>query len=394
MAKRRARQRAFNRAADSDTMSITKRGDVAARRMCGQSRMDPLIAHFVHQLDPELFEFGGIKLWYYGLAYALGFLGIHFWFRHVRKNLNLDTGEVYDLSILLALGVLAFGRAFEIVVYEWSYYAEHPSLLLSYWRGGMASHGVLLGAAVGSWLFCRLRGRRFLRIVDEVVIPGAFLLALGRIGNFVNGEIYGSVTDVWWAVKFPDAEGFRHPVTLYESLKNLTLVPILLVVRRRFPSGSGLALAHFVFWYGFLRLFTDAFREYGTVFLRIGTGQYYNILMSVFGIGLIIWYSRVRRRPASAEVRGETLREAFEPGTDLAGSVRSDSRAKLWMKRTVFMALLLLSLTIPSGWTQGVLKQLRERRRPQATLSLVNDREESLNYGRSLPLGHRGPAES
>ena len=326
--------------------------------------MDSFLAHFVHQIDPVLLEFRGVKLWYYGLAYAIGFLGIHAWFRHKREKLTLGAGQVYDLSILFAAGVLAFGRAFEIVVYEWSYYAENPSQLLSYWRGGMASHGVLLGAVVGSWFFCRLRGRRFLTIVDEIVIPGAFLLALGRIGNFVNGQIYGSTTDVWWAVKFADAEGFRHPVTLYESLKNLAIIPILLVVRRRFPSGSGVPLAHFVFWYGFLRLFTDSFREYGTTFLRVGTGQYFNMLMAAFGIALIIWYSRAYRSSTSAGVRGEPLRPVVEPRTRT-----SESRAKLWVKRMVFIALLLLSLTIPSGWTQGVLKQLREQRSPQATLN-------------------------
>ncbi|MEE9296623.1 MAG: prolipoprotein diacylglyceryl transferase [Phycisphaerae bacterium] len=324
--------------------------------------MGPLVAHFVHQINPELVELCGIKLWYYGTAYALGFLGIHVWFRRVRKKLSLSIGEVYDLSILLALGVLMFGRAFEITVYEWSYYAKHPSQLLSYWRGGMASHGVLLGAVVGSWLFCRLRGRRFLTIVDEVVIPGAFLLALGRIGNFVNGQIYGGLTDVWWAVRFPDAEGFRHPVTLYESLKNLAIIPILLTVKRRFPSGSGLALAHFVFWYGFLRVFTDFFREYGTVFLRVGTGQYFNVLMAVLGIALIIRFSRAHRTPGNPGVMGEALPRADQPGTDTTSSVGSDSRAGLWMKRTAFIALLLLSVTIPSGWTKGVLEQLRAKK--------------------------------
>ena len=325
--------------------------------------MGSLIPHFVHQIDPVLVELCGVKLWYYGLAYALGFLGIHFWFRHKQEKLTLETGQVYDLSILFAVGVLVFGRAFEIVVYEWSYYAEHPSQLLSYWRGGMASHGVLLGAALGSWFFCRLRSRRFLTIVDEIVIPGAFLLALGRIGNFVNGQIYGSTTEMWWAVEFPDAEGFRHPVTLYESLKNLAIIPILLVVKRRFPSGSGVPLAHFVFWYGLLRLFTDSFREYGTTVLRVGTGQYFNMLMAACGLALILWYSRAHRSSTNAGVSGAPLRPVVEPSTRTP-----ESKAGLWPKRMVFVALLFLALTIPSGWTQGVLKQLRAHRSQQSTL--------------------------
>jgi hypothetical protein len=140
----------------------------------------------------------------------------------------------------VALCVLVMGRAVEVLYYEWPYYRAHPLHVLHYWRGGMSSHGLLLGGCLGTWLFCRLRRRPFLALADELTIPGAFLLAVGRLGNFVDGQIVGSPTDVWWAVKFPDAEGFRHPVVLYDGLKNVLLVPLLLLIRRRArtPGGS------------------------------------------------------------------------------------------------------------------------------------------------------------
>jgi phosphatidylglycerol:prolipoprotein diacylglycerol transferase len=244
------------------------------------------------------------------------------------------------LSLLFALGVLIGGRAVEVVFYESAYYRVHPWRVFAYWMGGMSTHGILLGAVAGTWLFCRLHGKRFLAITDELTIPGAFLMGLGRIGNFIDGQIVGSVTNVWWAVKFPDAEGFRHPVVLYDGLKNLLLIPLLLWIRKRPSSVQGTTTAHFVFWYGFLRIFVDVFREYPTSMFGIGTGQYLNILMALVGIVLLVWVSRWRPP--------HTPSKSSEP--QAAGATMHS----LWAKRVAFACLLLFSLTIPSDWTQDV----------------------------------------
>ena len=324
--------------------------------------MEPIfttVPHFVHRIDPVILVLGSIKIYYYGLAYTLGFLGAHLWFMRRKNKLGWNTEEAYDLSILLIICVLIFGRAFEIIIYEWSYYTEHPSEILSFWHGGMASHGVLLGGVVGIWLFSHLRRKSFVQAMDEMAIPAAFFLALGRIGNFINGQIFGYVTDVWWAVKFPDAEGFRHPVVLYESFKNFLIIPILLAVRKTSFSGQGKLIAHFVFWYGFLRLFTDYFREYGNEFLGIGTGQYFNLFMATLGAGLIIWRTRASRgigEPAEKKsVYTSPGRKAQDETSHAANQIR------LNLKRLIFIMLLFFSLTIPSSWTQGVLKQYRDR---------------------------------
>lgn len=311
-----------------------------------------LAAGFVHDIDPVLLRIGPIPLYWYGFAYSLGFTGLLAWFLARRQGIGLQRGEVYELCILMIIGVLVGGRVVEIVVYEWDYYKTHSTLLLSYWHGGMASHGVLLGAAIAVWVFCRWRRHPYLLIADEVVIPAALFLALGRIGNFINGQIVGYPTDVWWGVLFPDLEEYRHPVALYESLKNFALIPILLLVRRRYPPGGGMLLAHFVFWYGFLRLFSDYFREYGVEFLGIGRGQYLNILMALMGLGLM-WLMKRRQRQEPGKYPQSCL--SAEATLDAADSTGWPLR----MRQLSFTVLVLFSLVIPSSWTRGALEEIR-----------------------------------
>ena len=95
----------------------------------------------------------------------------------------------------------------------------------------MSTHGIFLGGTVGVALYCLLRGKNFLSVADELAIAGAFIMGVCRLGNFIDGQIVGSLSNAPWAIKFPDAEGFRHPVVLYDGLKNLALVPLLILLR-------------------------------------------------------------------------------------------------------------------------------------------------------------------
>ena len=301
-------------------------------------------------IDPVLLQMQWACLWWYGLAYAIGLLTVDLWVWLRRERLGYDRGDVALFSLLFAAGVLLGGRTFDVALYEWFYYEDHVRQIPRLWQGGMATHGVLLGAVAGTLLFCRLRGRSFLAVADEVVLPGAVLMALGRMGNHVNGEVYGSITSVPWAMEFPYAEGCRHPVALYDGFKNLLLVPILLGVRslglrRNGHLPEGLMLGHFVLWYGLLRLFVDVFREYDSYWLGIGRGQYFNLFMAVAGLCIVL----AARTRAKAEPR-VTRR-----------SPRTRDPA-YWGKRVAFYALAALCLTIPSGWTLQVLEEFEERK--------------------------------
>lgn len=312
---------------------------------------------WVHNFNPVIASPGGITLYYYGMAYAIGFIGIHCWLYFRRKSLGWTVCDVYDFSILFAVCVLLMGRLFSVFVYHWPYYRTHLHELFHYWQGGMATHGVLLGGIFSLWLYARWRNVSFLRLADEVVIPAAVLLALGRIGNFINGQICGTVTSVWWAVQFPQMDGFRHPVTVYESLKNLTLIPILLHVSRKHKPGQGQMAAHFVFWYGFLRLFTDIFRDHGAQLFGIGRNQYFNALMAGIGLILMLVFSRLNKSRQTASVMTMPVSDGA------AGAVRThaDRSFNLWGRRGVLVLIVLFSLVIRSAWNPVVLEQRRKQ---------------------------------
>lgn len=300
-----------------------------------------MIGPYVHDIDPVIGSLFGLYLWWYGLAYALGFVAIYCFLRSRRLELGLTVGMVYDLSILVAAGVLIGGRLVEVVFYEWPFYRGHPHLIPAYWLGGMATHGLLLGALAGILLFCRIHRQSFLVTADALAVPAAFILGFGRIGNFIDGLIVGSPTDAWWAVKFPDAEGFRHPVVLYDAIKNLLLVPVLLLVYRQRPA-PGVVTGLFLFGYAGLRIVVDLFREYPTTLLGLATGQILNIAMSLAGLALLAWCI-TRQSSVSRGIRGEENTPSPKRGTNRTG----------W-RLAVLATLVAFSLVIPSDWTQDV----------------------------------------
>jgi len=304
---------------------------------------------FVHHIDPVIGRVGGVYLWWYGLSYAAAFLQLLLYLRRRRASLRFTHAEVYALALLFSTGVLLGGRALQIAFDEWPLYRAHPWLTPAFWLGGMATHGLLLGALAGTALFARAYRKPFLELADVLVVPGALLLGLGRIGNFIDGQIVGRATDVWWAVKFPDADGLRHPVVLYDGLKNLLLIPYLLRVRRTNQTPGAVA-ARFVFWYASLRIVIDMFRDYPTFRLALGTGQTLNIVMASVGGALLI-RSRLRRLgwlPARATI-----------AQDVDSSVRLAPASVT--QRLAFAALLALCLTIPSNWTQDVVVRYAAR---------------------------------
>src|SRR6187549_1592353 len=121
-----------------------------------------LLGPYTHDIDPIIGTILGVHLWWYGLSYTLGFFNAFNFINKRREKLSLTGSEVYDLCILIAVGVLIGGRVVEVVFYEWDFYKENFNLIPAYWLGGMASHGLLIGGLAAVWIFCRITGKQFL----------------------------------------------------------------------------------------------------------------------------------------------------------------------------------------------------------------------------------------
>lgn len=290
-----------------------------------------------HNIDPIIATVLGVHLWWYGLSYAAGFLNAHLFFRRNRARFGLSLRSVYALTLCLAVGVLAGGRALVVFVHEWALYREHPAWIPAVWLGGMATHGLLAGGCAGVLAFCLWKRLPFRPVFDALAIPAAVIMGLGRIGNFIDGQIVGSLTDVPWGVQFPDADGFRHPVVLYDGLKNFLLIPILMGVRRRGAPPGRLAVL-FVILYAALRIPVDLFREYPINALGLPDGQGFNVIMTIVGMLLLILNWRRFRGVTTARQPAFAAERDARPG---------------WLP-ALLVAVLLFSMVISSDATRDV----------------------------------------
>ncbi|HLC96827.1 MAG TPA: prolipoprotein diacylglyceryl transferase [Candidatus Nanoarchaeia archaeon] len=216
---------------------------------------------FVHNINPTLLDIGPLEIRYYGIFYALGFVIAYFMINALvkQKGIGLSRDEVADYIFYLVVGVVAGARLF-YVLYNPSYFWENPLQIVAVWNGGLIFLGGLVGALVAIKLFMRKKNIDFYTLADITVIPLAIGLALGRIGNFINGELVGRITSVPWAVKFPDYEGFRHPVQLYNSLANLSIFGLLWFLKDK-NYKKGTLFWTFLVWYSSLRFLMGFFKE-------------------------------------------------------------------------------------------------------------------------------------
>jgi phosphatidylglycerol:prolipoprotein diacylglycerol transferase len=303
---------------------------------------------YVHDIDPIVLTIRGVHVWWYGLSYAAGFVNAHVFLRRSRARLGLSLPSVYDLTLSLAVGVLVGGRALVVFANEWPFYREHVSLIPALWIGGLATHGLIAGGAAGVIAFCAVRRAPIRPVLDALAVAAAVILGCGRLGNFIDGQIVGSLTSVPWAVKFPEASGFRHPVVLYDGLKNFALIPVLIAVQRRHvPAGRIAAL--FLVLYPALRIPIDLFRDYGRE--TAATGQTFNVIMAVAGALLLArnW-----------------MREAESPRS---AATIADRRDLAW-RRLAFAAVLAVAAVIPSDSTRDI-PAVYGRRHPGLVYSML-----------------------
>ncbi len=218
-------------------------------------------------IDPVALTLGPVIIRWYALAYIAGVL-LGWWraMQLARQNPLGPAPKVFEDSVPWIIGgILLGGRLGYVLFYNFAYYADHPLEALMLWHGGMAFHGGLIGVIIASYIFCRRQKVKYLEYTDVVACVAPIGLFFGRIANFINGELYGRVSDVPWAMIFPNGgDAPRHPSQLYHAgLEGITLFIILnvLAANPNIRARTGLLSGIFLIFYGLFRAFVECFRE-------------------------------------------------------------------------------------------------------------------------------------
>lgn len=261
----------------------------------------PLLAIPFPQIDPVLLQIGPFAIRWYALAYIAGLLIGWRLARHIagRPGWLITAEQVDDLLFYATLGVVLGGRLGFVLFYHPLYFATHPLEIFQVWQGGMSFHGGLLGVITAMVLFARKTGLPPLEVLDLAAVVTPIGLFFGRIANFINGELWGRVTDVPWAMIFPHAGPEpRHPSQLYQAgLEGILLFALMFTLARRprREEERGLLGGAFLVGYAVARSIGELFRQpdahLGFLFAGITMGQLLSLPMLLFGL-FLIWRAR------------------------------------------------------------------------------------------------------
>ncbi|MFH1209664.1 MAG: prolipoprotein diacylglyceryl transferase [archaeon] len=249
---------------------------------------------FIHNINPVLFSIFGLEIRYYGIIYVLGFLFLLWYLMINREKIGLSKDNIYDFVFYFILGSIIGARLFEVLFYEPYYYFTNLKEIIAFWHGGMSFHGGFLGGIIVTLVYSKKKKISFYKIADIIILPLAFFLFLGRIMNFINGELVGKITNVKWCVKFSNYEGCRHPTQLYEAFKNLVIFFTLLYFKNSSKNKNlkeGTLFWTFIFIYGLLRFIIEFFKEPITLYFGIPLGQILSIILAIVG-AYFLWLKK------------------------------------------------------------------------------------------------------
>ena len=246
-------------------------------------------------IDPVIFQIGPLAVRWYGMMYLLGFVGGYLVMNHIckKRQFPMSPEMVSDLLFYGVLGVVLGGRLGYTLIYNFHYYFRHPLEIFAVWEGGMSFHGGTLGVIVALAIFCLRRKLSFLLVADVVVAAVPVGLGLGRIGNFINGELWGRVTDLPWGMVFPGAGSLpRHPSQLYEALLEGVVLFVIIYLLHRMNARRGVPAFTFLVGYGVVRFMVEFFRQpdsqLGFLWGGATMGQLLSIPMVIVGLVALI----------------------------------------------------------------------------------------------------------
>ncbi|MCI5195649.1 MAG: prolipoprotein diacylglyceryl transferase [Candidatus Electrothrix sp. AW5] len=263
------------------------------------------------QIDPILFSLGPLHVRWYGLMYIIGFVACYLLVSYQAKKFKWDQllEHLDNLNIAIIAGVILGGRLGYVLFYNLPYFLRHPLEIFATWQGGMSFHGGALGVLLALAIYSKRHDLDPWKIIDMYTVTAPIGVGFGRIGNFINGELFGRPTDLPWGIVFPlGGPEPRHPSQLYEAfLEGVVIFVVLWLLKGkpwqrdqegrqmlRWPHGSLTALAMIL--YGILRFLVEFVREpdahLGTVFLGMTMGQVLSAIL--IGIGSILWMFRIK----------------------------------------------------------------------------------------------------
>ena len=271
-------------------------------------------------IDPVLLHIGPLQIRWYGLMYVLGFASSYLLVKQQLKQVHFPELQEHfeNLNITLIISIIIGGRLGYVLFYNLGYYLQNPAEIPATWSGGMSFHGAAIGLVVAGIWFCRRKKIDFFKAADIYIVTIPVGLCLGRIGNFINGELFGRPSDLPWSMIFPAGGPVpRHPSQLYEAFfEGLVLFALLWSLRKKpyqakadvWPHGSMLAL--FFIAYGTFRFCLEYTREpdpqVGLFLNLLSMGQILSGLM--VGAGLLLWALLIKTRGAAGQ-KGHSSRE-------------------------------------------------------------------------------------
>lgn len=241
----------------------------------------------------EIFGFG---VHWYGLLYFAAFVVAWLLLPRLQRyrDLSLSADEWSRLISWAVVGVIIGGRLGYVLFYDPWHYLSNPLQIIAVWQGGMSSHGGFIGVTLAMIWALRNNKSQILRIADVVVIPVAIGLALGRVGNFINQELYGTYTTLPWGITIPPEEALRHPTQIYAVIKNLFIALMCYLHLRQRPYISGRTIALFLMLYGVLRFLVEFVRDQQGIYMFGVLSEGQLLTIPVFIAGVVLWW-RVKR---------------------------------------------------------------------------------------------------
>jgi phosphatidylglycerol:prolipoprotein diacylglycerol transferase len=247
-------------------------------------------------IDPVFLKIGPLAFRWYGLMYAISFVLAVFLIPIIaaQKKVKITKEDVSDLLFYAAMGVILGGRIGYILFYNPVFYFTNQTKLFAVWEGGMSFHGGLSGAIIAGLLFCRTRKYSFYELADISMINVSIGLGLGRIGNFINGELFGRPTNLPWCMVFPQGGDIcRHPSQLYQAMLEGVAISLILLFLSKKDLPRGTLFWSLILFYGLFRFFVEFVREpdahIGFLFQYFSMGQVLSLPMFVVGM-VMIWF--------------------------------------------------------------------------------------------------------